>query len=310
MNIFLSIIIPVYNVEKYLSRCVDSILYQDFKNWELILVNDGSTDGSKSIIDNYLKRDTRIRAVHTENFGVSHARNIGLTLSNGKYISFIDSDDELETGALSKFKEIESLFTADLYKFGYKRITKEKTYIITSQEIGLYNITKGLLAIEKNMYSGFLWNSIFSRELINNNIYFDESTSWCEDHIFFLEYLSHCNNIYISNFIYYKYYTGDNPTSLSSIKRSPFLYIDIGKREFSLKLKCNKDNIDELRIINEKGFNEKCILAIKNALLQNWQFKDLLTLYKEIRNSFSFTNKIYFCRNKLIFLLYCILKKI
>lgn len=311
MNPYISFIVPVYNVEKYLERCIKSILIQKIKDWELILVNDGSTDNSINIINYYIKNDSRIRVVNSKNFGVSHARNIGIKLATGKYISFIDSDDELESNAINIFSKIENNYKASIYKFGYKRINKDNELDISSPQSGIYNISEGLLNIEKNMYSGFLWNSIFRREIIHKyNIFFDESISWCEDHIFFLEYLTHCDNIYISNSIYYKYYIGNNPTSLSSIKRSPFLYIDIGKREFYLKNKCNTDNIKELKIIIEKGFNEKCILAINNAILQQWQFKDLFLLYKDIHKSFSFTNKIYFCKNKLIFLLYCMLKKI
>ena len=91
-----SIIVPVYNVEKYLSTCVESILSQTFNNWELILINDGSTDYSGIICDEYKKKDTRIKVFHTENKGVSAARNIGLKNAIGEWIAFIDSDDYME----------------------------------------------------------------------------------------------------------------------------------------------------------------------------------------------------------------------
>ena len=89
----LSVIVPVYNVEAYLARCVDSILAQSFADFELILVNDGTRDGSVSIMEDYAHRDGRVRLVHKENGGLSSARNAGLAVANGEYVIFIDSDD-------------------------------------------------------------------------------------------------------------------------------------------------------------------------------------------------------------------------
>lgn len=92
----ISIIIPVYNAEKYLDRCIISILKQSFKNWELILLNDGSTDKSGEICDKYKRVDNRIRVIHKKNTGVSSTRNLGINLSKGEYITFVDSDDWIE----------------------------------------------------------------------------------------------------------------------------------------------------------------------------------------------------------------------
>lgn len=106
MNDLISVIVPVYNVEKYLNRCVDSILLQTYKNLEIILVDDGSTDSSGNICDEYAKKDNRIQVIHKVNGGLSSARNAGLDIVNGKYISFIDSDDYIKNDM------IESLYTA------------------------------------------------------------------------------------------------------------------------------------------------------------------------------------------------------
>lgn len=92
-NPLISVIVPVYNVEDYLNRCLDSIIHQNYKNLEIILIDDGSTDSSGTIIDEYGKRDSRIRIVHQENWGLSHARNVGLNIMRGDYVTFIDSDD-------------------------------------------------------------------------------------------------------------------------------------------------------------------------------------------------------------------------
>ena len=93
MERLVSIIVPVYNAEKYVRRCVDSILVQDYPNFELILMDDGSTDGSGEICDAYAGRDERVRVIHKENTGVSDTRNQALELAEGEYIQFLDSDD-------------------------------------------------------------------------------------------------------------------------------------------------------------------------------------------------------------------------
>lgn len=92
----ISVIVPVYNVENYLCKCVDSIINQTYNNLEIILVDDGSTDGSASICDEYVLKDSRVKVIHKENGGVSSARNIGIAEASGEYICFVDSDDWLE----------------------------------------------------------------------------------------------------------------------------------------------------------------------------------------------------------------------
>ena len=92
----ITVIIPVYNVEKYLKECLESIINQTYKNLEIILIDDGSTDASGEICDEYSKRDNRIRVVHKANGGLSSARNLGLDIANGEYVTFIDSDDYID----------------------------------------------------------------------------------------------------------------------------------------------------------------------------------------------------------------------
>ena len=102
----LSVIIPVYNVEEYLAKCVDSILNQTYKNLEVILVNDGSKDGSGSICDAFAQKDPRVRVIHKENGGLSSARNAGIEAAKGEYITFVDSDDWIEADAYAHLMEL------------------------------------------------------------------------------------------------------------------------------------------------------------------------------------------------------------
>lgn len=311
MKAFLSIIIPIYNVEKWIERCIKSVLSQSFNQWELILVNDGSTDNSGSIAKYFAKIDSRIHYVDSKNYGVSHARNLGLKYATGKYISFIDSDDELEKNAFGAFVRIETVHKVCLYKLGYRRISVLGDTKIVSAQIGVFNVSQAFVIIENNGYSGFLWNSIFKKDIIEQHqLLFDESISWCEDHLFFLKYLSYCKSVYIDNSFYYRYYIGDNIFSLSSINHNPYVYLDIAKREYYLKSICNRENMEALTLMNQRGFNEKCILAVRSALLQGWNLKKLHKLYKDIRQSSFFTNNIYFFKNEIIFLGYCLGKKL
>ena len=115
----ISVIVPVYNVQEYLTKCVDSILIQDFRDFELILINDGSTDQSGLICENYLKMDGRVKVIHKENGGLSDARNVGLDCATGDFVTFIDSDDYIEQGMLSYMNELTNNLNVDLFMFNY-----------------------------------------------------------------------------------------------------------------------------------------------------------------------------------------------
>ena len=120
-----SIIVPVYKAEKYLHRCVDSILAQTFTDWELLLIDDGSPDRSGDICDEYAKKDTRIRVFHKKNGGVSSARNLGLDNVQGEYVTFVDSDDWIDVNTLNVcFSQIET-YDLDILQFSYTRNEKQ-----------------------------------------------------------------------------------------------------------------------------------------------------------------------------------------
>ncbi len=127
----ISVIVPAYNAEKTLHRCVDSILAQTFEDFELILVDDGSKDSSGRICDEYAAKDSRIRVVHKSNGGVSSARNAGLDIASGEYVAFIDSDDYIDNDYLLSFTR----YNADLIVSGAKTISNNKTITIQSHSL-------------------------------------------------------------------------------------------------------------------------------------------------------------------------------
>src|ERR1035437_5330472 len=135
MNSFppISIIVPIYNIERYLSKCIDSILVQTFINFELILVNDGSTDNCGKIINEYAQKDSRIVVIHKKNGGVSSARNAGLDLAQGEYIGWVDADDYIATDMYETLYHLAIDYNADISECNYAQAIGN---ILTKSEFG------------------------------------------------------------------------------------------------------------------------------------------------------------------------------
>lgn len=157
----ISIIVPIYNVEKYLKRCIDSIINQTYKKLEIILVDDGSKDNSGKICDKYAKKDIRIKVIHKKNEGVSEARNVGLKVSTGEYIGFVDADDFVEKDMYEKMykkaKEVDADIVICDYQFYPNNKIKKKKW---------YNPYKGEITGEFLNRNTQPWNKIVSNKLI------------------------------------------------------------------------------------------------------------------------------------------------
>ena len=169
MSNIISIIVPIYKVEKYLDRCINSILNQTFKDFELILVDDGSPDRCGDICEEYAKKDKRIKVIHKENGGLSDARNAGLDIAKGEYIGFVDSDDWIEIDMYEKLYYSCELNDSDISIIGVYEINENGNiidqYIPSLDKIGLKDILKRAPP----------WNKLFKRELFyNNNLKFKE----------------------------------------------------------------------------------------------------------------------------------------
>lgn len=187
----ISIIVPIYNSEKTLNRCVDSILQQTFTDWELLLIDDGSKDSSGDICDEYARKDPRIKVFHKENGGVSSARNLGLDNAIGKWITFVDSDDLLTKNALCiDWATLHEDFILFPFYFCYRN-NKSDMYALDS--VGKIDNLK--LFYEKEL--GHLsfrnpWSKLFKKELIAD-LRFDEKIKCGEDTLFVLSYLKKIN---------------------------------------------------------------------------------------------------------------------
>lgn len=180
-SVFISIVVPVYNVEKYLNQCVDSILDQTFTDFELILVDDGSKDSSSQICDEYADKDERVLVVHQTNGGQVKARKAGLNLATGEYIQFVDSDDWLELNALETVCKSAKENNADIVTFdSYFCYSNRRLPVKQPIESGIFNKTELIDKIyPKMIYSGrffyfgiyaAMWNKIFRRSLLTPNM--------------------------------------------------------------------------------------------------------------------------------------------
>ena len=197
----ISVIIPVYKAEKYLHRCVDSILAQTFTDFELILVDDGSPDNSGRICDEYAQKDNRIKVIHKKNGGASDARNFGLDQACGEIICFVDSDDWVNNNFLEIFVKKD----ADIVAQGYYKTFNDtescfKEYYMPIEETNIESAEKFLNTIQEADNLGYLWSKAFKRNIIERyKIRFSSEYQFCEDMEFVLRNLSYCKSFAIIN---------------------------------------------------------------------------------------------------------------
>lgn len=232
----ISIIIPVYNTEKYLRRCLDSIVVQTHRDWECIIVDDGSTDGSAAICDDYDKKDSRFKVLHKENGGVSSARNVGLENSTGDWIYFCDSDDKLhDENSLKGLLELSE--HADLAVCSYVALD-DNDYVILRPDRPFIGELNGKQYFYKRLesklnldYIGFLWTKLFRRDIIQKNkIRFSKDLKYAEDLLFVTQYVcsSDCRTIAVDNSrIIYDYYQHENSAmGKSNLQYNPAFFTD------------------------------------------------------------------------------------
>lgn len=208
-----SVIVPIYNAEKVLPRCIDSILNQSYPNLELILINDGSIDGSIDIIRKYEKLDNRVKVINNKNNGVSETRNIGVIQASGKYIQFVDSDDFIELDMVEKTVKLIENNDADIVMTGlFLDIEKNKkisTSIQTFEDsisISKEDIAKNVLDRLNGTYINSPVNKLYKKSIIiDNNIVMNKKIDLGEDLIFNLNYLKYCNKVVFSKESYYHY---------------------------------------------------------------------------------------------------------
>lgn len=200
MNPKVSIIVPVYNASEFLRRCVDSILTQEYEDFELILADDGSKDDSGAICDAYAAADPRVKVIHKENSGVSDTRNRAMDQAKGTYLQFVDSDDWLTSDATKLMVQTAEEHQCDLVISDFYRVVGERVSPKGDMEDGLLTRTEFAAHMMQNpadYYYGVLWNKLYRRDLIEqHHLRMDAEVSWCEDFLFNLEYIGYASRFY------------------------------------------------------------------------------------------------------------------
>lgn len=305
-----SVIIPVYNVETYLEQCLESIIMQEYSNYEIILINDGSNDDSETICQEYSKRYDFIRFFSKQNEGVSSSRNLGIEMAQGKYLIFVDADDFIE----KDFFEIveKNIGNCDLLIYGYYKAYINKKEILKPDA----NWSKKQIIL--NIYndervSGYLWNKIFKHDIIKKyNIRFSKEIDYSEDLLFVSNYIKYIQSFYIleesiynyrmrSNSVTIDFYNKKNISSLESLDRiilnnkdDKYIYNSlvykylknyyrlrkiIKTEEYKVNTKYLKK---EKEIVRNKGIKEKMIFyIIKYNLGLYFAIKRIKMFYKK-----------------------------
>lgn len=209
MSPAISVIIPVYKCEKYLSKCIESVLNQTFSDFELILVDDGSPDNSGAICDEYAKKDTRIKVIHKENGGVSSARNEGIRIAVGEYMTFIDSDDYVDDKMLEILYQhincgVDCVMSGLRYIFSSTGTQKE--YKFEPQTFSISEIDKVYEHIDKNFGFSTANAKLYRTKTIRDNqLHYAEEYAILEDGNFVWDYLKYCSTCLIVEDVFYNY---------------------------------------------------------------------------------------------------------
>lgn len=277
----ISVIVPIYNSEKYLEQCINSILHQTYKDFELILVNDGSDDRSGEICEKYEQQDKRIRYIWRENSGVSSTRNLGMSIAVGEYITFVDSDDFIGPYILDRLLDNPADFSMcgyELYDDLKKKIQKQ--YLCDKFDGNIHDFTE---KISDYLSPPFLLGpcfKLFKKQIIKDNeIEFPLDLSYGEDAIFVLSYLMFCEKISVSSYIGYSYRKHGSDSLSGKLLLDE---IDINARINVLLEKlleknktAEKDNIVSSRML-------ECFLAFEKKLIaSNLRFSEKKKIFYE-----------------------------
>ncbi|MEH6955599.1 glycosyltransferase family 2 protein [Neobacillus drentensis] len=283
MSEIVSIIVPVYNMGNSIKNTINSILVQDYKNIEVILVDDGSKDDSYKVCKEIASQDDRVKCIHTENQGSGPARNVGIKASKGKYLYFPDADDFLEPHAISVLVSAMNDGTYDLVVFGYQCLSHQGTLVFERTYSPFSNTGESVRADYKNYFDmlnsfsiqGAPWNKFFDGDTIRKNNIEYPPLRRHQDEGFISRYMCYCKNIRFIPDVLYKYY--QNTVELEWVKY-PVNYIDavIGLRDIWNETICRWNPEDQ---ITHKLVNEVIFSKIMRALELSYSPKMKLNLF-------------------------------
>ena len=259
----ISVVVPVYNVEKYLSRCVESLISQTYENLEIILVDDGAKDNSGRICDEYVKKDNRIKVIHQENKGLSGARNTGIENAHGEYIAFVDSDDYVSEQIYEKLLNYMEKSNADIVMCGYERFSgeywsgkqqKEAELIELSTEQALENI----YSMDGETYT-VAWNKLYKKAVIDDIRYPLRRLN--EDEYTTYKYIANAKKIvYTKEVLYYYFYNDNSITTKQNYVFNTDIYAALEERVQYL----NKRGYTKFEPMTQRQYLDRIIIRNKN----------------------------------------------
>lgn len=231
----ITIITPVYNVERYLKECIDSILAQTFQNWELLLVDDGSTDKSGEICEEYARKDSRIKVIHKPNTGQADSRNLALTLAKGDYIGFVDSDDWIDPDMYETLYEALMTHEADISICGHYMVTRSKTRPSTRlNDVILYNRIEALrLILEDREIKSYPANKLFKKTLLVEPF---PASFYYEDYAVLFKWFNRAEkvvNVRTAKY-YYRQRASGTCQNANSLKEYHFFLAELERYQFAM----------------------------------------------------------------------------
>lgn len=197
MNDLITVMIPAYNAQKYIGRCIESLIEQTYKDIEILIVNDGSKDSTKSICEEFSQKDARVRLVNQENGGEGAARNTGLREARGKYLTFVDADDYVKEDFIERLHTNLVNNEAGLAICGFTELREDTVLNETSGDITIMNQEEGMeMLLREDSFKGYVWNKIFDLDIIRQNkLSFDVSLAVWTDVLFVFQYMIHIDKI-------------------------------------------------------------------------------------------------------------------
>ncbi len=299
-KVMVSIIMPVYNSAEYLDAAISSVLKQEYRDYELILIDDGSTDESGHICDRYSNKNKQIKVIHKKNGGLCSARNTGLKNALGKYLAFLDNDDEYLPGILKENIELLGKYDADLIRFDRIRRTyvtdvnmvedRLGTLGIANEKEEIYDSNKIASNLEKIRKSGSfytIWNGIFKRSIIiENNIKFDERLKFGgEDWTFNFDYLKYVKKMVFNPHPYYIYMRRYSHSVSTRFNENRLLGMDISCYAEKGYLKASGLAKDEKQVIATTTNYIYSIIDIMCLPVCNWKTKQKVQYLNDLRKS-------------------------
>ncbi len=283
MKELISVIIPVYNGEENIKRCIDSVLSQSYENIEIIAVNDGSTDSSRSILDIYSKIDQRVKAVHIQNGGVSNARNVGIDAANGKYIMFLDCDDWMAEDTVKLlYESMDS--ECDMTQCSYKTVDEHGNCI------GVWDVKDAVYENEDDILCAFFdiqilqccWAKLYRAELLSD-IRFDKRFAVGEDDYFSYRVCQRAKKVKTVSLPLINYYENQSSVMHSKLAPKHFQIFDV----LDIQLSENKDN--------DRVYRRCAVKDIKISNMHLWRMfseNEMLSMFERLKNRISAHKKI------------------